>query len=501
MSSISQCSDRVSCQVCMEKVAVVTKPLSSLKCYKNIKNFVRSCLYRPDIESSVNKAVQLYSLSLASEEKGQSNLSVTLSVQAVQTLMHARFKPGYHPELDKIFHRCFALAVPRACQQVRDKIEMQLDKLDAKESVYKSLLALGVEAPALTGAYQEWQALFPAAFEYSRSLLAEMKIPLKHLPAELAFTIAKLFISHGLMVCQTLNSDQKADQEAISRETALQSLKTAYLLVQYRLGLAAAGPDLTILKQAHDPREYQNKMADLEMRAHAALKQLSITEWADKLTQLPQEEMLNVIAMLSSLSHLLADRHPQDADLVDKLLCTIEITLAKAIQSASYDSKEMKDQMAEFKFHELWTESLGYLAKRIAEYQKMGESEKVEDARLDLLKHWEECINLSRDPDMMWARCVGKHISLFEFSPEEKLKLLQQSLDVQLFMPEEKKNLIMIAQTWKELAHAQKQMGQETEARVSAEELLKIAEQSLQAGRQNVQLDELAVWAKRFRAE
>ena len=123
----------------------------------------------------------------------------------------------------------------------------------------------------------------------------------------------------------------------------------------------------------------------------------------------------------------------------------------------------MKDRMAEFKYNEY----SGLLARRIAKLKNEGKIEEAQEAREDLRKLWEECINLSKDKDLMWASCLNKHPLLVETPLEEKIAMLQQAIEASLILPESKRKILLLTLAYDSLSHAQMDNSQESDQKIS----------------------------------
>jgi hypothetical protein len=486
MNPTSACCNHAYYQVSLEKLKGVTRPLINLCWYIKMRDCIRGRFQRDNIKVAVEKAVERHEYSMICEGIAQPLLARLLSLQAVQLLTHARFTEGYHRELDKIFdHSKILCATLKPQEAVCETFEKELQVLRDKEAVYNEAIKNGRNPEQVRAAFQAWRSAFPPVYAACRKELDSFVITYKHLPKQVALTYAKLFVAHGLM--------QYSDFENHSPfKKALKSLKIAFLLVHYSLGFAPLSPDLSSFKKAGDLEKFSLKAISLGRLADTALKKISPEKWAEQTAALPQADLNSVLALLSYLNLTLMSLPRTRASLSDKLLEMMDKMIALGLQNPAYDQTEMKDRAAEFKYNEYST----LLARRIARLEQAGKKEEAADAREELRKLWEECINLSKDPDMMWACCLSKHPLIVETSLQDKIAMFQQSIESFLILPDSSRKTLLLTLAWDSLSHAQVENGALEEAKKSAQEAVKLAQSCLEVGYQQVQLEEVFKWAK-----
>lgn len=380
------------------------------------------------------------------------------------------------------------------------KINTLIQKIDEKEAAYKQVTSIlptltskemAVETEARNKKIrQEWIDAIDSAFTESIKSMKAAKMDPTHPSKEVALQLTEILNRFAI----TLYANNDAPHPF---QCSSDVLKATLLMQQYALGLNESPADYASLSTIHELYTNKEVIQLNTTRADASIDSLQPDAWAAKAKSLNQKQLFTIVQILRFTTGAMRYLKQTNLSKVEKMLSTAEACLLTGKNNTQCNLADVNNELAELKYNEM----TGFFAAKIAALRESGETQLAQQLDEKLKALWEECVQLSNNPEKMQARCDNKRTFIEKMTPQQEAEFRKKALQRHLALPKEKQDPMLIAFAWHNLSHAQDAMGNLREAFESARQSQILATACQATGNSDVQLKSVFENSKRLSAK
>lgn len=353
---------------------------------------------------------------------------------------------------------------------VQTQIQRQLNKLDQIEATETK--------PVFVSSLRR-------AFANSMAAIKEANMNPEKLPKQVALQMTALLTKFGIAIYA--NKDVQHPFQS-----SLDVLKAALLMQQYALGISKSCPDLSRLFIIDDLYSNPEVCAANASQADETINSLNPEVWAFRTLMLTEKQQLLIPELLRMVDGALGYLGKSSLNTSQHLLETAEAVLVSAQKKVFFNQTEVNNNLAELKYNNI----TNLLAAKIEDAEARENEAEVQELKQQLKKTWEDCVELSNDPDKMKARCSNKRIFVEKMSVEDKLACCRNALNDHLSLPKERQNIVLIALANHNVSHLYHQLNDIKKAVHHANAALACVLEAKAKGENNVQFDNVINHAK-----
>jgi len=415
-------------------------------------------------------AIEYHKNSLENEEIDQFGEALKWAKKALEIAIEYT-TPGDDEELDEVVAHSLAIVMfaPAILEHMKNEeallfeIESQMKNINTAEAAFQEAIKAPVDIKNRKSVEQhaaynenvkaEWLSTFDTAFTEIKKTIAGSGVNPTQMPREAALKLSEIFTRYGI----TLYSN-KYQAGLHPFNSSLFVFKYALLMQEYALRLSDKSPDITTiekLKDIYKDSEVVKESSTEENKADDVMATMSPTKWAEMADKLTQHELFQFTDLLSSINGAIHYLGKTDLEKCENLLQTVQLALLKAQDNPNYDAVATKDRLAEF----LYNEMTGYFAFKIDYFEKQGNTVQAETLKNVLKELWPYCVKLSKEPELMAARCSNKRTFIEKLTGQEELEMRKQAVDAYKSLPAEKRPTKLLALGLNNLAWSYENLG------------------------------------------